>query len=107
MRDAGDRNETRKANIALAMSGIVLMLAIAVPAGAEVNLVCPLCDHPAQTVISVSAVVDLVVATLIRHGVSILFLGALAIVGLPWLIAGVAIAVLYAPRWLRGGSPRA
>ena len=33
--------------------------------------------------------------------VSLLLLGAFAIVGMPWLVAAVAIAAIYVPRWLR------
>ena len=91
----------------LALSALVLLLAFgwaAAPsifAVANADLVCPLCDEPAPTVSSVSGLINLIVWTMLQEGVSFVLMGAVAIVGLPWLIAGGAIAILSIPRALK------
>ena len=37
-------------------------------------------------------------------GVAVLLLGATAIVSLPWVVAAVAVALFYVPRWLKASS---
>lgn len=82
----------------IAWMATALVLAAAGPAIANVDLVNPLCDGPEP--LTVAAVVDLVLSTMIQRGLSILLLGAAIVVGLPWLIAGAAVALVRLPRRL-------
>jgi hypothetical protein len=59
-----------------------------------------LADLPCQpevappVLLTVDAVLDDVAGTLIQNGVSVLFVGALAVVGLPWMMAGAVMALV-------------
>ena len=48
--------------------------------------------------LTVDAVLDDVAGTLIQNGVSVLFVGALAVVGLPWVMAGAVMALVHLVR---------
>ena len=75
---------------------------LATPAVAQADLVCPLCDVEPVVTLAVAEVVELVLSTVLYEGVAVLLLGATAIVSLPWVFAGVAVAlVVYVPRWLK------
>lgn len=80
---------------------LVGLCALASPVGAQIDLVCPLCDADVAP-LEVGQVVELVLTTVLHKGVSVLLLGATAVVSLPWMIAGAAIAAFYLPRWIRG-----
>lgn len=82
-------------------AALLAVVALAVPTLAQADLVCPGCDAGAMVTLGVGEVVELVLETVLRRGVALLLLGATAIVSLPWLVAGVAVAVFYIPRWLK------
>jgi len=77
------------------------LYALATPAVAQADLVCPLCDVEAVVTLGV---VELVLSTVMYKGVVVLLLGATAVVSLPWVVAGVAVALSYVPRWLKASS---
>lgn len=89
------------------LSAVVLMLLLgwsaapAIGALPETDLVCPLCDEPAPAAVSASGLVGLILWTMFQKGVSFVLMGAVAMVGLPWLIAGGAIAILSIPGLLK------
>jgi len=64
------------------------------------DFVCPTCPADVVTM-SATEVMVLIVSTVLENGVSLLLVGATAAVGLPWVIAGIAIAIIYLPRWLK------
>jgi hypothetical protein len=78
---------------------VVLLAAVASPALANIDLVCPLCDLPEP--IGTGELLELALGTMLRKGVAILLAGALVVVGLPWVVAGAAVAVFYLPERLR------
>jgi hypothetical protein len=47
------------------------------------------------------AVVDLMAGPLVANGISLLFLSAVAVVGAPWVIAGLAVALMHWPARIR------
>ena len=80
-----------------------LLLAMASPALASVDLVCPLCEGPEP--LSIAALLEVAIATVIRKGVALLLLAALVVVGLPWVLAGAAVALVHRPKGLRRDDP--
>lgn len=78
--------------------------ALTTPVVALANLVCPLCGAEAVAVLGATEVVELVLTTVMYKGVAVLLLGATAIVSLPWVVAGIAVALFYLPRWLKASS---
>ena len=62
---------------------------------------CPACEREPMVVLGVSEVIELVLSTVLQKGVAVLLLGSTAVVSLPWLVAAVAVAAVYIPRWLR------
>ena len=82
---------------------LILLAVMSTPALAQADLVCPGCDTQG-TVLQLSEVLDLVLGALLRHGIALLLMGSVALVGLPWVIAAVAVAVIYLPRWLKASS---
>lgn len=75
----------------LAVLGFVTIAAI--PALAD--LPCPPATSPPMTV---AMFLDDLLDSLIQNGISILFLGALAAVGVPWMMAGLAMALVQLAR---------
>lgn len=71
----------------------VLVLAL-VPTSADANLICPGCGVDETAQLSTSLLVELILSTVLRHGVAVLFAGAAFVVGVPWALAGFAVAVL-------------
>jgi hypothetical protein len=67
-------------------------------------MMCPPCDAEPVVVLEATEVVQLVLTTVMYKGVAVLLLGSTAIVSLPWLVAGVAVALFYLPRWLKASS---
>ncbi|GMR22848.1 MAG: hypothetical protein BMS9Abin37_1224 [Acidobacteriota bacterium] len=59
---------------------------------------------PSSILFPFTEVVELVLATVMYKGVAVLLLGATAIVSLPWVVAGVAVALFYLPQWLKASS---
>ncbi|MGH9324470.1 MAG: hypothetical protein ACRD21_07035 [Vicinamibacteria bacterium] len=56
------------------------------------------CEAPpilAPTPLSAGAILDLVLGPMVEDGISILLLGALAVVGVPWILAGLAVALVH------------
>jgi hypothetical protein len=75
--------------------GLGLVLLLAIPAFAD--LPCrPELVPPVP--LTVGAFLDDLVGSLVQNGVAILFVVALAVVGLPWMMAGLAMALLQIPR---------
>jgi len=74
------------------------------PVAALANLVRPLCDAEPVVMLGATEVVELVLTTVMYKGVAVLLLGATAIVSLPWVVAGIAVALFYLPRWLKASS---
>lgn len=75
----------------IVLAGLVV-LALAMPADA--NLICPGCEIEEAAQLSTSRLVELVLVSVFRHGVAVLFAGAAFVVGVPWALAGVAVAAL-------------
>ena len=76
-----------------------VLLSLAATAGAD--LPCIECKAPPRTdAIDADELLGRVASTVLEDGLSFLLLGALAVVGAPWLVAAVAIAAVYFPRWL-------
>jgi hypothetical protein len=75
--------------------GLAIVVLLAIPA---------LADLPCQPVsvppvpLTVGAFLNEVLASLIQSGVAVLFVAALAVVGLPWMMAGLAMALVQLPR---------
>ena len=78
--------------------------ALTTPVVALANLVCPLCGTEPVVMLGATEVVELVLTTVMYKGVAVLLLGATAIVSLPWVVAGIAVALFYLPRWLKASS---
>jgi len=86
--------------------GLVVLIAaaLATPAAAQVDLVCPTCDASSLTPLDIAQVVDLVLSTLLQKGISLLVIGIAAVVGLPWLVAGIAVALITLPRRFKAST---
>ena len=83
---------------------LLAFFALATPVITQANLACPLCDVEPAVTLGVAEVVELVLSTVMYKGVAVLLLGATAVVSLPWVVAGVAVALFYVPRWLKASS---
>lgn len=83
---------------------ILALGALATPVAALADLVCPLCGTDPVVVLGAAEVVELVLTTVMYKGVAVLLLGSTALVSLPWLVAGVAVALFHLPRWLKASS---
>ena len=71
--------------------GLGLVLLLTIPAFAD--LPCqPELVPPVP--LTVGAFLDDLLGSLIQNGVAILFVAALTVVGLPWMMAGLAVAVM-------------
>lgn len=71
--------------------GLGLVLLLTIPAFAD--LPCrPELVPPVP--LTVGAFLDDLLGSLIQNGVAILFVAALAVVGLPWMMAGLAVAIM-------------
>ena len=81
---------------------LVVWLVVAAPAlaGLEIPGSADL-DGPLPIGLSLGAVVDHALWTLFEQGVSFIVLGALALVSLPWALAGMAVLASQAPRLLK------
>lgn len=95
------RNASRLRDVTLL--ALVGLFALAAPSTAD--LVCPLCEPPRPTPLSVAGVVDLVLSRLIEKGIAVLFIGAMAIVGFPWFVAASAVGLLHLPQRTRITRP--
>jgi hypothetical protein len=81
---------------------VLFLVIVALPAIAMADLVRPVCPGEVQTIpLSASVMIDLMLGPLLHHGVLLLLLGSLAMVGLPWTIAGLAMFVAELPRRFR------
>jgi hypothetical protein len=75
--------------------GLGLVLLLTMPVFADL----PCAPELVQPVpLTVGAFLDDLLGSLIQNGVAILFVAALAVVGLPWMMAGLAVALLQLPR---------
>ena len=79
---------------------IVALMALTAPALTSADTICPECGT-AVVPLALSEVIELLVSTILGRGVSVLVLGAVAAVALPWLIAGVAVLALSLPHRLK------
>jgi hypothetical protein len=75
--------------------GVALLLVLSIPALAD--LPCQPASFPPPP-LTVGAFLDDLVGSLLQSGVAVLFIGSLAVVGLPWLMAGVAVGLLQLAR---------
>ncbi|HLE70060.1 MAG TPA: hypothetical protein VJH87_10285 [Vicinamibacteria bacterium] len=82
----------RAANVLVGL-GIVVLLAI--PALAD--LPCQPAAVP-PVPLTVGAFLDQLLGSLLQNGITVLFVTALAVVGLPWMMAGLAMALVELPR---------
>ncbi len=80
---------------------LIALSVLAIPSLAAADLVRPQCSAAPVTALAAGEVVELVLSTLLRKGVAVLLLGATSVVSLPWLVAGMAAAVLYVPQRLK------
>jgi hypothetical protein len=82
------------------LKAVLLAAIVVLPVVAWADLVRPLCEPERVQAIPLTAgmMVDRMLGPLLRHGVSLLLLGSLAMVGLPWTIAGLAMAAAELPR---------
>jgi len=75
--------------------GIGLVVLLAIPA---------LADLPCQPAfvppvpLTVGAFLDQLLRSLLQNGIAVLFVAAVAVVGLPWMMAGLAMALVSIPR---------
>ncbi len=83
---------------------VVLLALVALATPIQADLVCPLCDVEPVVTLGVAELIELVLSTVMYKGVAVLLLGATAVVSLPWVVAGVAVALFYVPRWLKASS---
>ena len=81
---------------------LLAFFALATPVITQANLVCPLCDVEPVATLGVAEVVELVLSTVMYKGVAVLLLGATAVVSLPWVVAGVAVALFLCPPLAQG-----
>ncbi|MGH9388172.1 MAG: hypothetical protein ACRD1Z_01045 [Vicinamibacteria bacterium] len=81
---------SRKVLVAI---GLVVLLAI--PALAD--LPCQPASVP-PVPLTVGAFLDQLLGSLLQSGIAVLFVVALAVVGLPWMMAGLAMVLLELPR---------
>ena len=81
---------------------LTIALALFVPGLAGADFECPPCDDVTVT-LSVGAVVELALTTLLQKGLGILLFGGLAVAALPWTIAALAVAAMNLPGKLKLG----
>jgi hypothetical protein len=67
-----------------------VLAAIAMPAVAD--LPCPQATSP-PVAITAAAFLEGVLGVLVQNGISLLFAGALSVVGVPWMMAGLAMGL--------------
>ena len=84
----------------------VALVSLTAPDIARADLLCPAADATPVVVVAVPELVEVVLSTVLQKGVAVLLLGATAVVSLPWLVAGVAVALFYVPRWLKAQALR-
>jgi hypothetical protein len=72
--------------------GVGFVVLLSIPALAD--LPC----QPASVPLTVGAFLDQLAGSLLQNGIAWLFAAALAVVGLPWMIAGLAVALVQLPR---------
>lgn len=74
--------------------GFAVIALLSIPALADLP-----CQQPVAPVpLTVGAFLDELVGSLLQNGVAVLFMGSLAVVGLPWLMAGAAVGLLQLAR---------
>jgi hypothetical protein len=82
---------------------LAVLIVMVLPALALADVVCP-GDAPSLVPVPLDAgaVLELMLDSLVRNGVLVVALSALTIVGAPWLVAGVGVALVSLPRrWKR------
>ncbi len=73
------------------LAGLALVALLSIPA---------LADMPCQPTslppvpLTVGAFLDEVVGSVFQNGIAVLFIGSLVVVGLPWMMAGLAVGLL-------------
>lgn len=75
--------------------GLAIVVLVAIPVLAD--LPCQPTSVP-PVPLTVGAFLDQVLASLLQSGIAVLFVAALAVVGLPWMMAGLAMALMQLPR---------
>ncbi len=77
------------------LAGIGFVVLLAIPAFAD--LPCQPAAVP-PVPLTVGAFLDQLLGSLLQNGIAVLFVAALAVSGLPWMMAGVAMALVSIPR---------
>lgn len=75
--------------------GVAVIALLSIPALADLPCQPASLPPPALTV---GALLDELLGSLLQSGVAVLFVGSLAVVGLPWLMAGIAVGLLQLAR---------
>ena len=78
-----------------ALAGLGLVVLLSIPALAD--LPCQPASVP-PVPLTVGMFLDQVLGSLIQNGVAVLFIASVAVVGLPWMMAGLAMALFQLPR---------
>jgi hypothetical protein len=77
------------------LAGVAVLALISIPALAD--LPCqPVSLPPAP--LTVGAFLDEILGSVLSNGVALLFVGSLVVVGLPWMMAGLAVGLLQLAR---------
>ena len=71
--------------------GVGFVVLLAIPALAD--LPCQPASVPLAP-LTVGAFLDQLLGSLLQNGIAVLFVAALAVVGLPWMMAGLAMALV-------------
>jgi hypothetical protein len=77
------------------LAGAMLLAFLAIPAVAD--LPCQPTPIPPAP-LTVGAFLDDVLGSLLQNGIAVLFVGSLVVVGLPWMMAGIAMGLLQLAR---------
>jgi hypothetical protein len=81
---------------------LVLVAILAVfPALALSDLIRPPCASPVESPLTAGAVLEVMLGRVVENGIVLLLLGAVTVVVMPWLVAGLAVALLALPGKLR------
>jgi hypothetical protein len=75
--------------------GLGVMALLAIPVFAD--LPCQPASVP-PVPLTVGMFLDQVLGSLIQSGIAVLFVASVAVVGLPWMMAGLAMALVQLPR---------
>jgi len=75
------------------VAGLGLIVLLAIPALADLP-----CQPASPVPLTVGMFLDQVLGSLLQDGVSVLFVASVGVVGLPWIMAGLAVALVQISR---------